>query len=349
MFTPKGYNGVNNVGKTVREMGHRRHSQPRRGSLAYLPRGRAKSMEARIRAWPSPVSKEPHMLAHVGFKAGCIQVVSIDDREKTPNHGKQLVSLGTVLVTPPVTIVGLRGYSKDANGLHATFDVYAKDMPKDIAKHISLKNNGDAAESAKKRLGNIHSIFAIVAISPSDAGLEQKKPYIFETPINGGDIAKQFDYVHEMLGRHIRISDVFETGQEVDTAAITKGKGWQSVITRYGAKRKQHKSRKTVREIGSLGPISPQYVMYTVPRAGQMGFHQRIEYNKRILAMDSSEGNESKINPAGGYKHFGFVKGDYVILKGSVPGTYRRMIKMRTQIRSAPPKVLKPNILEIVV
>ena len=69
-------------------MGHRRHSQPRRGSLAYLPRGRAKSMEARIRAWPNPTLEEPHMLAHVGFKAGCIQVVSIDDREKTPNHGK---------------------------------------------------------------------------------------------------------------------------------------------------------------------------------------------------------------------------------------------------------------------
>ena len=64
------------------------------------------------------------------------------------------------------------------------------------------------------------------------------------------------------------------------------------------------KSRKTVREIGSLGPISPQYVMYTVPRAGQMGFHQRIEYNKRILAIDSSD-EGSKINPVGG--HFGLV------------------------------------------
>jgi len=72
-------------------MGHRRHSAPRRGSLAYLPRGRAKSMEARIRA-----SK---LLAHAGFKAGCVQIVNIDDREKTPNHGKQLVSLGTVIVT----------------------------------------------------------------------------------------------------------------------------------------------------------------------------------------------------------------------------------------------------------
>ncbi|MDI1495757.1 MAG: ribosomal protein L3 [Cenarchaeum symbiont of Oopsacas minuta] len=227
--------------------------------------------------------------------------------------------------------------------------MYAKDIPKNIAKHISLKNNDDATESAKKILGAIHSIFAIIAISPRDAGLEQKTPYIFETPIIGGDIKNQFDYVYKMLGNQIRIGDVFEIGQTVDAAAITKGKGWQSVITRYGTKRKQHKSRKTVREIGSLGPISPQYVMYTVPRAGQMGFHQRIEYNKRILAIDNSNGESSKINPMGGYKHFGLVKGDYIILKGSVPGTYRRMIKLRSQIRSAPSVVQKPNILEIVV
>ena len=89
-----------------------------------------------------------------------------------------------------------------------------------------------------------------------------------------------------MLGRRCRIH--VETGQQVDTAAITKGKGWQSVISRYGCNKKTAcKSRKTVREIGSLGPISPQYVMYTVPRAGQMGFHQRIEYNKRILASEA--------------------------------------------------------------
>ena len=51
----------------------------------------------------------------------------------------------------------------------------------------------DLLSHPKQRLGNIHSIFAIVAISPRDAGLEQKKPYIFETPVTGGDITKQFD------------------------------------------------------------------------------------------------------------------------------------------------------------
>jgi len=114
-------------------------------------------------------------------------------------------------------------------------------------------------------------------------------------------------------------------------------------------KKKQHKSRKSVREVGSLGPISPQNVMYTVPRAGQRGFHQRIEYSKRIMIMSNTEKNEIKINPDGGYKHFGLVNGDFVIVKGSVPGTYRRLIKLRSQIRNVPSKILKPNILEVIL
>ncbi len=330
-------------------MGHRRKSQPRRGSIGYLPRGRAKSMEARIRAWPEISSEEPKLLAHAGFKAGCVQLVSIDDREKTPNAGKQLVILGTVLVTPPILVVGVRGYSKDHNGLHAEFDVYAEDIPKQVSKHITLKNKEKALENAEKILGRIKEIFAIVTITPSTVGLEQKKPYIFEAAVKGGDVQKQFAFVKDLLGKEVKIDQVFETGSGVDVAAITKGKGWQGVITRMGVKRKQHKSRKSVREVGTLGPISPQNVMYTVPRAGQMGFHQRVEYNKRIMIMSNSDSEDFKINPEGGFKHFGLVKGDYVILKGSVPGTYRRLIKLRSQIRNIPSKINKPNILEVVI
>ena len=58
-----------------------RHS-PRRGSLAYSPRVRAKSMEARIQRMAKIKFRGTKKLARCGFKAGCVQVVSIDDREK---------------------------------------------------------------------------------------------------------------------------------------------------------------------------------------------------------------------------------------------------------------------------
>ena len=89
--------------------------------------------------------------------------------------------------------------------------------------------------------------------------------------------------------------------------------------------------------------------MYTVPRAGQRGFHQRIEYNKKIMLMDNTENSKFKINPDGGFNHFGNVNGDFVIVHGSVPGTYNRLIKLRSQIRKVPAKVYNPNVSQVIV
>lgn len=330
-------------------MGHRKHSQPRRGSLAYLPRGRAKSMEARIRTWPEISSEQPKLLGYAGFKVGCIQIVSIDDREKTPNHGKQLVSLGTVVATPPVSVIGIRGYYNDYDGSHALFDVYSTDMPKEVSRLFTIKPKEGSLEKAEKLLGRTDELFAVVSVSPNNIGLAQKKPYVFEVSVKGGDVQKQFEFLKGLFGKQVKVEDVFELGSSVDVASITKGKGWEGPITRWGVKKKQHKSRKSVRALGTLGPISPSSIMYTVPRAGQRGFHQRVEYNKRIMIMSSTDKSDYQINPTGGFKHYGFVKGDFVVLKGSIPGTYRRLVKFRSQIRNIPSKILKPNILEIVI
>lgn len=330
-------------------MGHKKYSQPRRGSLAYSPRGRAKSMEARIRNWPETNSEQPKLLGYAGFKVGCIQIVSIDDREKTPNHGKQLVSLGTVVATPPISIIGIRGYHSDNDGAHALFDVYSSDMSKELSRLFTVKPKEGGLEQAEKMLNKVSELFAVVAVFPNTAGLEQKKPYVFEVAVKGGDTKKQFEFLKNLFGKQVKVEEVFELGTTVDVASITKGKGIEGPITRWGVKKKQHKSRKSVRALGSLGPISPASIMYTVPRAGQRGFHQRVEYNKRIMIMSNTDKNEFKINPSGGFKHYGVVNGDFVVLKGSVPGTYRRLVKLRAQIRDIPTKVLKPNILEIVI
>ena len=306
-------------------------------------------MEARIRTWPAISSEQPKLSGYAGFKVGCIQIVSIDDREKTPNHGKQLVSLGTVVATPPISVIGIRGYYEDIDGAHALFDVYSNDMPKEVSRLFTLKPKDGTLERAEKMLNRTSELYAIVAVLPNNAGISQKKPYVFEVAVKGGDIKKQFDFLKSLFGKQVKVEEVFELGSSVDVASITKGKGWEGPITRWGVKKKQHKSRKSVRALGTLGPISPSSIMYTVPRAGQRGFHQRVEYNKRIMIMSNTDKDDFKINPAGGYKHYGFVNGDFVVLKGSVPGTYRRLVKLRTQVRNVPNKVLKPNILEIVV
>ena len=162
-------------------MGHRRHSAPRRGSLAYLPRGRAKSMESRIRARPKVNSDEPKLLVHAGFKAGCVQIVNIDDREKTPNFGKQLVSLGTIIVTPPILIIGIRGYSKNQNGRHAEFDLHANNLPKNVSQLLKTKNEEESLEYSEKTFKKIKEIYALIAVTPRNAGLGQKKTICFRS------------------------------------------------------------------------------------------------------------------------------------------------------------------------
>jgi len=306
-------------------------------------------MEARIRSWPDQEGDQPKLMAHAGFKAGCISIASIDDREKTPNFGKQLVSLGTVVVTPPVVVIGIRGYSKDRYGLDSIFDIYAKDLPKELARLFTAKSNEKSLERAEKSLGRVSDLFCIVAVLPQQAGREQKKPYVFEVAVKGGDVAKQFAFAKDFLGKEVKVDQVFQKGADVDVAAITKGKGIEGPITRWGVKKKQHKSRKSVRALGTLGPISPSTIMYTVPRAGQRGFHQRTQYNNRIMIISNTKTNEFKINPAGGFKHFGLVDGDYVVIRGSIPGTYRRLVKLRSPMRQRVSKVTIPNVLEIMV
>jgi large subunit ribosomal protein L3 len=329
-------------------MGHRKYSAPRRGSIAFRPRARAKSIESRLRNWPQ-AGEKPGLSGFAGFKAGMIHVLTTDDREKTPNFGKHFLNPSTVLVTPPVRIIGIRAYSEGHYGKHVIFDVYSKDLPKYLARKFTTKADEEKLVNSESKLDKAVSVVAIVAVMPREADLSQKKPFVFEIAVMGKDVKSRFDYLKSILGKEIRVSDVFQVGQFIDVSAITRGKGVEGPITRFGVKRKQHKSRKSVRAVGTLGPISPAVVMYTVPRQGQRGFHQRIEYNKRILMISNTEKSTELVNPNGGFKHFGLVKGDYMVLKGSIAGVPKRLVKMRQPIRNFQKKILEPKILEVVV
>jgi large subunit ribosomal protein L3 len=251
-------------------------------------------------------AEKSSLLGFAGFKVGGIHVLTIDDREKTPNFGKQLLNPATVVATPPVRVIGIRGYKKDLYGQHAIFDVYAKDLPKELPRKFDAKVNDEAFVKAEGMLGSVSAIMAIVAISPNSVSLSQKTPFVFEMAVSGKDAKLQYDYVKGVLGREVKAGDILQVGQNIDVFGITRGKGVEGPVTRFGIKKKQHKSRKSVRAVGTLGPISPAVVMYTVARQGQRGFHQRTEYNKRILIMSNTEKDgQNSINPSGGTQGFG--------------------------------------------
>jgi large subunit ribosomal protein L3 len=270
--------------------------------------------------------------------------ISLDDREKTPNFGKPLFNPTSVLAVPETIVVGLRVYGRENGADKAVGEVYAKTVPKGVDVKSSVEPD-KFVEAWKSRLSNIQRIAALVSITPSDAGISQKKPIIFEVGVGGGDINAQLDYVSNILGKGVKFSEVFKAGAYVDVIGITKGKGFEGPVTRFGIKRKQHKSRKSVRAVGVIGPWHPAAVMYTVARAGQHGFHQRTETGKRILVISNPK--ETPITPKGGFEHFGEVRTDYALLRGTVPGSTRRVVVVRHPARAVKGKTTPVKVLEL--
>ncbi|MGW8288939.1 MAG: 50S ribosomal protein L3, partial [Candidatus Bathyarchaeia archaeon] len=308
-------------------MGHRKTHAPRHGSLAYLPRKRAKKPVARIRYWPKLDADTPRLLGFVGYKAGMTYVFTIEDRKRSPNFGKEVVRPATVIETPPILVVGIRIYTKTPYGLMHLTEAWMKDPPAELDRAVVLPENFETEKMLKNLESNLDKTTAvrvITATQPKHASLAKKKPDITEIQIGGATIPQQLEYAKTLLGKTVTAEEVFKEGQHLDVAAVTTGKGFQGPVKRWGVTILQHKSRKTKRGVATLGPWNPHHVMYSVPRAGQMGYHQRTEYNKRLLKI-GKDGKE--ITVKGGFVRYGQLKGPYILIEGSIPGTEKRPIR----------------------
>ncbi|MAG50153.1 50S ribosomal protein L3, partial [archaeon] len=196
-------------------------------------------------------------------------------------------------------------------------EVFSKKINKELKIKLSKKESKIPESFDEMRL--------VVYTQPKLASVGKKKPEIFEILI-----PKDVEAAKQLLEKEIKLTDVFKEGQFVDVHAVTKGKGFQGTIKRFGLKIRQHKSEKTKRGAGSLGAWHPAKVDFRVPHAGQMGYHTRTEYNKWIIKMGS---DPKEINPKGGFLHYGNVKNDYLLIKGSIAGSAKRLIRLVEPIR----------------
>jgi large subunit ribosomal protein L3 len=315
-------------------MGHRKTHAPRHGSLAYLPRHRATRVLARTRYWPRITAETPKLLGFVGYKAGMTHVFTIEDHKRSPDFGKEVMKPATILETPPMIICALRAYTKDQYGLHALTEVWTKEPPEELDRKLTLPENFETDEPLKKldqNLDQLSTIRVLAITQPKQASIPKKKPDMAEIQIGGGTIHQQIDYAKDLLGKTITPTELFKEGQYIDTASISVGKGWQGPVKRWGVTKLQHKGKKTKRGIATLGPWNPHHVSYTIARAGQMGYHQRTEYNKRILKI-GKDGKE--VTPKGGLLRYGEIKSQYMLIQGSIAGTEKRPVKIRYPARA---------------
>ncbi len=322
--------------------------RPRRGSLAFSPRKRASRAIARFRSW-SKDDGEPKIQGFAGYKAGMTHVLMVDNKTHSPTEGMEISVPVTILETPSMKIAAIRVYHHTPYGTKSITEAWTKELDPEFSRSSPLPKNHDNKAALKKieesiSKGIIDDIFVLTYTLPTRvSSLPQKKPDVMENRIGGGDISARFEYAKKILGKEINISDVFKDGELIDVAAITKGKGTQGPVKRWGVQVRKHKHARTgkKRHIGTLGPWHPARIRWQVPQLGQMGYHQRTEFNKQILRIGS---DSEDITPKGGFLNYGTVGNRFVMLKGTVPGSAKRLIRMRPAIR---PTMVSKSVPEI--
>jgi len=299
--------------------------RPRRGSLAFSPRKRAKSEITRIRSYPQV--SEVRLLGFAGYKAGMTHVIMIDDDPTSSTSGMEIAVPVTVIETPPLHVAGIRYYTKTPYGWRV------------IGEDREEKDSVEMPDGTQEIRALVHTHPEIVS------GVPKKRPEFMEIAI-GGSLEEKFEYISERLGKDVSIKEVFKEGQLIDVSAVTKGKGTQGPVKRWGVMTQDEKHGRSSRRrhVGTLGPWHPARVSWRVPQLGQTGYHQRTELNKRILKI-GEDGEE--ITPKGGFVKYGVVKNAYVLVKGSVPGPRKRLIRMRDAIRPSETEIRTPQILYI--
>ena len=204
-----------------------------------------------------------------------------------------------------------------------------KNLDKELKRVIKLpKEVRSKLEDFKE--GDYEDIRLVVYSEVKKTGVK-KAPDISEIGLSG-NLNEKLEFAKNNFNREISIKDFIKEGV-VDMRGVTKGKGFQGTIKRFGLGLKAHKSEKGRRTLGSGGPWHPSRVDYTQPRAGQMGFFTRIVYNNKIINIGSI--SEKDINPDCGFNGFGKIKTDYLIVQGSVQGAPKRQLLITMPLRAS--------------
>ena len=346
-------------------MSHRKYENPRSGSLAFLPRRRTRHHRGRVRSFPKDDKSKPiHLTAFMGYKAGMTHVARHHERREGKKIiKKDIVEPVSIIECPPIKIVGVVGYVETPRGLRALSTVYAQHLSDELKRRF-YKNWNTAKKKAfshyakryeepdksknsiKRDLERIkkycHVVRVLVHTQMSKLNLRQRKAHLFEIQVNGGNITQKVDWAVGKFEGEVCVGEVFNENEMIDTIGVTRGKGTNGVIKRFGVTRMPRKTHRGLRKVGCIGAWHPAAVKWTVARTGQLGYHSRTELNKKVYrigaganrgtknnATTEADAIEKNITPLGGFPHYGVVNNDFVMVKGGIMGTRKRPIILR--------------------
>jgi len=300
---------------------------PRKGSLQFWPRKRANKFLPRVN-WDAINSNSKNIKGFICYKAGMKSAIVKDNTPNSMTKGKQIAIPVTILECPTMKIFSVRFYK---NG-KVMKEILAEKLDKEIKKKIKVPKTKKGKIEDVKNYDNIRIIF-YSQVKKTDL---KKTPDLSEVELVGS-VEEKLNWIKENLSKEISVLDVFEKGQLIDLRGLTKGKGLQGPVKRFGIGLKSHKSEKGQRRPGSLGPWHPARVTFRAPQAGQLGMFTRIVYNNKIIDIGKSEDKKELKN----IENFGDVKTDYIIIRGSVQGPAKRQLLITAPLRETKKQLKK--------
>jgi len=282
------------------------------------------------------------------------------DKPGSKMHKKEIMEAVTIIEAPPMIVVGLVGYVETPRGLRALTTVWATHLSEDVKRRFYknwyrskkkaftkyAKKNTENKSILEKELNRIKKYASVIRVlahtQVRKVGLGQKKAHIMEVQVNGGTVEQKVDFGYGLFEKHVPIDAVFSKDEMIDIIGATRGHGFEGVTTRWGTRRLPRKTHKGLRKVACIGAWHPARVSFTVPRAGQHGYHHRTEMNKKIYKIgkgdDKKNGStefdltDKRITPMGGFPHYGIVDEDFLLVKGCVVGPRKRVLTLRKSL-----------------
>jgi large subunit ribosomal protein L3e len=205
-------------------------------------------------------------------------------------------------------------------------------------------NGAKEIEADLARITKYCSVVRVIAHTQIKkvTGVHQKKAHVMEIQLNGGSVSDKVAWAKEHFEKSVSVEDVFKPSEMIDTIGITRGHGFEGVITRWGVTRLPRKTHKGLRKVACIGSWHPARIRFTVARAGQHGYHHRTHINSKIYRIGKKDDPSScttdvdltkkGINPMGGFPHYGLIKEDWLMVKGAVQGPKKRVVTLRKSL-----------------
>src|SRR3989344_981436 len=197
--------------------------RPRKGSLQFWPRKKAKRQYAWIKSWAT--EKNTGLLGFAGYKAGMTHVAIKDNRQGSQTKGEEVVWPVTVIECPALKVYSIRFYKKDNYGSKLAKEILNAKLDKELNRKINLvKKQKTNLNDIESKINDYSDVRVNVYTQPKKSGLGKKTPEMFELAIGGNDVKAKLDYAKKLLDKEIKVSEVLKQGIKVDVHSVTKGK-----------------------------------------------------------------------------------------------------------------------------